>query len=84
MPEVEETSDGWGPLSVRESIGPGYRFGFPARLGRFASGWPSWAGGFPPFSFFLFCNFFLFSVFYFFHNFCKDASKPLKPLSEIF
>jgi hypothetical protein len=62
MPEVEETSDGWGPLSVRESIGPGYRFGFPARLGRFASGWPSWAGGLFPFFFLIwFIFYFLFS-----------------------
>jgi hypothetical protein len=34
--------------------------------------------------FFFVLQLFLFSVFYFFHNFCKDASNQLKPLSGIF
>jgi hypothetical protein len=36
------------------------------------------------FPFFFVLQLFLFSVFYFFHNFCKDASNQLKPLSGIF
>jgi hypothetical protein len=76
-----ETIDGWDPPSVREGKGPGYRFGFPARLGRgplLKLGRMASPG---PFT--LFRNLFLFLFYQFFNNFCKYVSIQAKLFSLI-
>jgi hypothetical protein len=87
-----KTSDGWGPLSVREGIGPGYRFGFPARLGRGPLPKLGRMGCLGLFSYFYFFSSFSFSVSFIsfitfayiiqtrsnqFLNFCKIQGKVL-------
>jgi hypothetical protein len=79
-----KTTGGWGPLSVREGEGPGYRFGF-------LPGWAvdliwSWADSLPLalLYFFLLLSSFSFSVSCLIHNLFKNTSIQIKLLPEIF
>jgi hypothetical protein len=58
-----KTTDGWGPLSVREDEGPRYRFGFlPGWAVDLIWSWAEW-GPQARFQFFYFLFFFSFSDF---------------------
>jgi hypothetical protein len=49
----KKMTDGWGPLSVREGVGLGYRFGFSS----WAAGWfPIWAESVPEVQFQIFIS----------------------------
>jgi hypothetical protein len=77
-------TDGWDPLSVRVSEGRAYRFGKERRWAAGSFSDLGRKGSLRPSFIFLFCFLlFLFLFSYFYFIFCKYASKPLKPLSEI-
>jgi hypothetical protein len=76
-----KTTDGWGPLSVREGEGIGYRFGkwLSGPRAHFCSGPNRFPG--VRFCFYFSFFFFLFLFFLFLCIFCKNASNQFKPLS---
>jgi hypothetical protein len=69
-------SAGGGEGRYRFGNHPGWAVGRIWGIGRMASPWP-----FLPIFLFLI---FPFLFYHFFNNFCKEASKSIKPLSEVF